>query len=98
MAGENERTKRREFRALTRQADARTPTTALRKRFAREDGTDAPPRGHAGVMVLAFELVDLGAFVGMGLSVLVVGALVVGLGLWLRGRSRADPPGLYRGL
>ena len=49
-------------------------------------------------MVLAFELVDLGAFVGLGLSVLVVGALVVGLGLWLRGRARADPPGLYRGL
>lgn len=49
-------------------------------------------------MVLAFELVDLGAFVGMGLSVLVVGAVVLGLGLWLRTRGHAQTRGEYRGL
>ncbi|MBX7077904.1 MAG: hypothetical protein K1X88_01880 [Nannocystaceae bacterium] len=45
--------------------------------------------------LLAVEAVDLLAFVGLGLSMLVGGSVVLGLGLWLRERARRPPQGGY---
>lgn len=50
--------------------------------------------------LLGMEIVDLGAFVGLGLATLTIALVVTGLTLWLRARGRNDDSdrGYYPGL
>lgn len=48
--------------------------------------------------LLAFEAVDLLAFVALGLAGAVMLTLLVGIGAWLRARARAPEDGYWPGL
>jgi hypothetical protein len=67
-------------------------------RVANLSRTGARVPGHNAIIVLAIAIVDLGAFVLLGASALVVGAFVIGLGFWLRARANHHAAGDESGL